>query len=249
MMDEEEDQKEIGRKNDSGRLTLGPKMRALDTDDVGYLKSLPQGALQCVTQMEILFDHKVKNLSESAEVFRRCSSSLRTLTVLGCNNLRSVSGGLEYLTALESLTLSSLPELCFDEAREQEEEEEHVTSMPWKCLGQCLHSLKLCWLDKVVCLPRGMRHLTALQSLDITLSELREIPEWIAYLSSLQSLKIAPAKHLVSLPEAFQKLTSLQRLGIFQCRRILYERCKEPDGEDWPKIKHVPHFDIMWSYE
>ena len=222
MTKQAEDQREECGSNDSGSSSHDdPKMRVLTTDNARHLKSLPLVAFQSLIKMEICQDSEVEGLSEMKVVFRSCSSSLRALVITECSKLRSVSGGLEYLTALESLTLSSLQELRFDETDGKGEgEEDDCTGMPWKRLGQCLRYLTLSSLP------------------------LKDLPEWIGCLSSLQSLQISYCKHLESLPDALRNLTSLQLLWLCDCNEIIKRRCQNPEGEDWPKIQHIPHIDV-----
>ena len=121
--------------------------------------------------------------------------------------MRSISRGLQHLTALESLQLIELPGLRFDETQEWEEEE-----MPWRCLAQCLHILELSRLRNVFNLPKGMHYLTALQSLKIENLPLKDLPQWIGCLPSLHSLEIRRCEYLESLdslPEALRDITSL----------------------------------------
>ncbi|KAJ8433908.1 LOW QUALITY PROTEIN: hypothetical protein Cgig2_001837 [Carnegiea gigantea] len=218
IVEEDEEQKVVGgtSSNDCGNSgSDDPKIKEIKTSNLRFLKSLPMVAFQGLTKMTILWDDEVQSLSEVAEVFCGCSSSLRFLEVQGCNNLRCVSRGLQHLAALESLVLFFLPKLSFDEMQgeEGEDEEDDATGngMPWRCLAQCLRSLELRSLDKVVELPRGMHYLTALQSLKIVdLPRLKDIPQWIACLPSLHSLEIRECKHLESLPEALGSLTSLE---------------------------------------
>ncbi|KAJ8433907.1 hypothetical protein Cgig2_001836 [Carnegiea gigantea] len=111
--------------------------------------------------------------------------------------------------------------------------------------------------EKLKSVSRGSEHLTVLESLELAdLPELRfdetqgeeeeeddargnDVPEWIHCLSSLQSLEITYCKQLESFPKALWKLTSLKRLQLESCTKILYERCKEPNGEYWPIIQHI----------
>ncbi|KAJ8434034.1 hypothetical protein Cgig2_001227 [Carnegiea gigantea] len=223
--DQEERRPEGGVwKHDSGSLSRdGPKMRFVSTDNARHLKSLPPVALRCLAELRISRDSKAESLSEIEVVFRSCSSSLQSLHVYSCSCLKSVSRVLEYLTALESLTLSGQEELRFDETDGEgqgEGEEEDRASLPWRRLGQCLLSLKFCVLPKVDDLPKGMCYLTALQSLRIDDLPLKDLPEWIGCLSSLLSLEILQCKHLESLPAALRKLTSIQRLEITKCSKL-----------------------------
>jgi len=250
---EEEKREECGSSDSGSSSRDGPKMRVVRTGNARHLKSLPPVAFQCLAELEIFGDSKVENLSEIEVVFRSCSSSLRTLEITRCSKLRSVSGGLEYLTALESLELSFLGELRFDETDgegegEGEGEEAERTDMPWRCLGQCLRSLTLRELPKVDDLPKGMSYLTALQSLDISKLPLKDLPEWIGCLSSLQVLLIVSCRHLESLPEALRNLTFLQRLWLYDCNEIIKRRCQNPDGEDWHKIQHIPYINLTDAF-
>nr|KYP54956.1 Putative disease resistance protein RGA1 [Cajanus cajan] len=67
----------------------------------------------------------------------------------------------------------------------------------------------------------------------------RRLPDWIGNLSSLLSLEINNCNALISLPEGFRNLISLKRLRIYNCS-LLEIRCARTNGEDWPKIAHIP---------
>ena len=56
--------------------------------------------------------------------------------------------------------------------------------------------------------------------------------------SSLKSLLISEMKDELSLPEEMSSLSNLHTLEIHGCP-YLYERCH--NGEDWPKISHIPN--------
>ncbi|KAJ8433909.1 hypothetical protein Cgig2_001838 [Carnegiea gigantea] len=171
-----------------------------------FLNSLPMVAFRSLTKMTIYGDSKVENLSEIEEVFRGCSSSLRFLQVMHREKLRSVSRGLKHLAVLESLQLVGLPALRFDETQGEEEEDEDKEDDTTG--NDDLLNVSVPW-NYVIELPKGMRYLTALQSLKIVNLPLKDVPEWIASLPSLHSLEIKKCKHLESLPEALGNLTSL----------------------------------------
>uniref|UniRef100_A0A803LZ82 Uncharacterized protein n=1 Tax=Chenopodium quinoa TaxID=63459 RepID=A0A803LZ82_CHEQI len=100
-------------------------LRTVDVfENIGYLKSL---SMSSVTGISITWDKRVERLSEVKEAFRSCSSSLRRLKIRGCDNLRSVSEGLEYLTVLESLSIIECPVLTFSE----EDDSNGEDGMPW----------------------------------------------------------------------------------------------------------------------
>ncbi|KAL2927628.1 Disease resistance protein RGA2 [Bienertia sinuspersici] len=179
---------------------------------------------------------KVERLSQVKEAFKSCSSSLRRLTIRGCDNLMSVSQGLEYLTVLESLSIIECPVLTFSEEDDNNEDD----AMPWRSLHQSLRSLELCKVESMTILPSGMQYLTALQDLNIECCwELKDLPEWIGCLSSLRSLRVRCCSEFQSLPETMQNLTSLKLLDLSYCKEGLKERCQNPNGVDWHKIKHI----------
>ncbi|KAJ8438866.1 hypothetical protein Cgig2_007711 [Carnegiea gigantea] len=190
------------------------KLRRVKTSKArGLKKILPMEGFQCLEQMRIFSDDKVESLSEVGEVFRSCSSSLKSLQIRNCHKLKSLCPALEHLTVLESLEIKDTPSLNLDDR----EVVENDAGKPWQCLHQSLRLLKLKELPELVSLPKGMQYLTA-----------------------LQSLSIIDCKRLESLPESMRKLTSLKTLEIPVCSAELNERCREPTGEDWPKIQHIP---------
>ncbi|KAJ8438874.1 hypothetical protein Cgig2_007719 [Carnegiea gigantea] len=193
------------------------KLRIVWSTHAGTLKSIwPTEAFQCVQEMRIDGDEEMESLSEVEEVFCSCSS-LRHLYIISWKKLKTVGGGLEHLTALETLRLDSLPNLMnLSKAGEGEEEDEVDDEMPWRCLHQRLQSLTLRGLPKLVNLPKGMGCLRA-----------------------LQSLSIFECKALESLPESMRELTSLRSLTIKRCSDGLMERCRENTGKDWPNIQHI----------
>lgn len=175
---------------------------------------------------------------EVAEAFQRCASSLRSLIIEEINNycmriLCRGGRGLENFTALKSLTLKNVYK------HHDHDDDDDSNSMLWKSFPKNLRSLEL-FSYSFKNLPKGIQYLTSLESFTIENCEkMKELPEWISCLSSLRYLGIARCPALKSLPEGMRNLTSLQRLQIFFCSD-LKKRCKEPDGEDRPKIQHIP---------
>ncbi|XP_021753271.1 putative disease resistance protein RGA4 [Chenopodium quinoa] len=164
-------------------------LRELLIDDVG----LPNLINSPVNKLNIC-GNKVESLSEYGDVFRKYkyASYIRSLQIFSCSNLRRLGrGGLEHLTALESLVFAFNDQLSFSE------DEVDDDGMPWKSLQHCLRSL---------------------------------------YIRDCKAIK--------SLPESIRNLTSLQKLQIIHGCPELEERCEEPDGEDWPKIQHIPNIII-----
>ncbi|KMS94852.1 hypothetical protein BVRB_014680 [Beta vulgaris subsp. vulgaris] len=207
----------------------------LNIDDAGILNSLFQEFGRGAIQISIA-KSQMDNFSVCKLGFQRyCASSLRTLSIENCRNLKSLSGGgIEHLTNLQ--------DLYFDDCDLLDLEEKE--NMPWKCLHS-LSSLTLINLPNLVNLPKGLQHVTTLQSLRIDSCKiLKGLPQWLNSLCSLQSLRLVWCCELKSLPEVLRQMNSLTELAIGYCNKELSDRCREPDGEDWPKIRHISRLDI-----
>ncbi|XP_074287455.1 uncharacterized protein LOC141612539 [Silene latifolia] len=77
--------------------------------------------------------------------------------------------------------------------------------------------------------------------------EMEEMPEGIQYCTSLKSLYIMNCPKLKYLPKWMPKLTSLQKIEFWFCSESLMERCQQPNGEDWPLIRHISEFKVWYS--
>ncbi|XP_074293570.1 putative disease resistance protein RGA1 [Silene latifolia] len=196
------------------------------------LNTLPIGRVTTVT---LSGGAGMETLSQAQDVLKSCCSTLKSLRFSKCE-LRSLTEGLEHLTALESLVLVSCLKLKL-----QEDDD-----MPWKALHQNLRSLKLRHVGySGKTFPSGFRHLTSLQNLEIQgFSCLESLPEWISCLSALQSLDISYCSKFRSFPYSVQSLTSLQKLDIVRCPALM-ETLQDPSGEEQLKIQHIPHFSII----
>ncbi|XP_074314704.1 putative disease resistance protein RGA4 [Silene latifolia] len=177
----------------------------------------------------------------------RSSKSLRILPGQGPANL-----DLKLKVYVDSVGyLTTLPARCLADIVRQNDgipvvDEEFEDDMLWRSLSHNLRSLELKGLDALKMLPRGMKHLTALEKLSIDdCKGLKGLPEWIGCLSSLQFLTIERCKNIKSLG-GIQSITSLQELVIYGCV-YLQERCDEPRGKEWPNIQHIPHLYLTSS--
>uniref|UniRef100_A0A803MJA9 NB-ARC domain-containing protein n=1 Tax=Chenopodium quinoa TaxID=63459 RepID=A0A803MJA9_CHEQI len=135
-----------------------PILKEVDIDDVAWLNSLPMEVFRCLEFMTIK-KSKVEALEVVEEVFRSCSSSLRSLYIIGCSKLRSVSGGIEHLTALEMLDIYYTHNLSLLENGED--------GKPWKSLYHSLTYIQLIDLPQLQRLPDWMQFLKALRTLSI----------------------------------------------------------------------------------
>ncbi|KAL2928219.1 Disease resistance protein RGA2 [Bienertia sinuspersici] len=232
---------------------------------LGNLHSLPMESYHNLSRLQISDDNKVERLS-TMEVFQSGHlSSLQSLKIDGFRNMKSIWGRevWKHFTALQTLELWELPELELEEdeksvnsKEEREEKEDNANNdgaalhmhmhMPWGWLAPTLCVLSLVRLPKMVRLPKGMQHLTALRFLQIAYCEnLEELPAWINCFSSLQHLLIDTCLRVKSLPEEMRHLTCLTHLTLDGCSSELKERCKVPTGVDWPKIQHIS-FIFTW---
>ncbi|KAK9690469.1 hypothetical protein RND81_09G129800 [Saponaria officinalis] len=179
--------------------------------------------------------------------------SLRSIHCLSIEDFEgeNLSGVFKHLTGLQSLSISNCKNIEF------EDDEQGVTETSWKSL-RLLSSLTLCSLPKLLNMPKEFQYLISLESLKLICCEnLEALPEWLNCLTSfffffffffgnncltsLQKLSIEWCRKLKSLPEAISHMPSLKTLNLIRAGEDLKKRCRKPDGEDWPKICHIPH--------
>ncbi|XP_074285729.1 disease resistance protein RGA2-like isoform X1 [Silene latifolia] len=85
----------------------------------------------------------------------------------------------------------------------------------------------------------------SLQHLELTgVEEMEELPEGMQYCTSLRILTIWYWPKLKYLPNWMPKLTSLLKLELWNCSESLFERCQQPNGEDWPLIRHISKLEV-----
>ncbi|KNA10895.1 hypothetical protein SOVF_140100 [Spinacia oleracea] len=90
-------------------------------------------------------------LGFTKEGFQSCTSSFRDLVIFNCSGLENLAAiGIEQFTNLKSLEFSA----C----------DENLEGMPWKFLHSLLFLTISCH-PELVNLPKGLQHLTSLQSL------------------------------------------------------------------------------------
>ncbi|XP_074320263.1 putative disease resistance protein RGA3 [Silene latifolia] len=135
--------------------------------------------------------------------------------------------------------LSILEELKIDNCEGLDTWDETDGINVWEGL-KSLRTLDLSGISKLELLPRGIGCLSTLEHLIIrSLLDLKALPQQINGLSQLHSLTIMNCGDLTSLPKSLRGLKSLQKLRIFACS-VLKKRCQQPDGDYWPRIKHIP---------
>ncbi|KAL9448530.1 hypothetical protein AB3S75_015924 [Citrus x aurantiifolia] len=88
----------------------------------------------------------------------------------------------------------------------------------------------------------------------LSIEGLMELEEWdygitrtgntvINIMPRLSSLTIGSCPELKALPDHIHQTTTLKELDIWDCR-LLEERYCKGEGEDWPKISHIPNLHI-----
>ncbi|KAK9690346.1 hypothetical protein RND81_09G121500 [Saponaria officinalis] len=220
----------------SSNATAGPVLylKKLVTDNVRALDFLFGESLGGIRQL-FIGSFEGDSLSNVPEMYVRLASSIVKLDMHNCRNLKSLSGVVEHLTSLQSLSIS------YCENLELENSEQGSAVTPWKSLD-LLRSLNLTHLPKLSNLPKEFQYLTSLEVLELHICvNLESLPEWLNCLTSLQKLLIKRCHKLKSLPEAISHMPSLKTLNLIQASDELRGRCRKPDGKDWPKICHIPH--------
>jgi Leucine-rich repeat (LRR) protein len=155
-----------------------------------------------------------------------CLTNLRTLVIIGCNRLTSLTHDIKHLTAVETLIIENCRELSLAGGEDN-----------WN-LKLNLRKLKILGLPKLEVLPQWLKgSADTLQFLSIgDCQNLMALPEWLPSLKSLRTLEIFYCSKLSSLPDGMDRLTALRELTIEDCDELV-RKCKE---EDHPKIAHIP---------
>ncbi|XP_059456678.1 putative disease resistance protein RGA4 [Corylus avellana] len=153
-------------------------------------------------------------------------TNLRTLVILGCNRLTSLTHDIKLLTTVETLIVENCKELSLTGGEDG------------RNLKLSLRKLKILDLPKLEVLPEWLKgSADTLQFLSIRdCPNLMALPEWLPSLKSLRTLEIFYCPKLSSLPEGMDRLTALRELTIDDCDELV-RKCKE---EDHPKIAHIP---------
>ncbi|KAB1227592.1 putative disease resistance protein RGA4 [Morella rubra] len=201
---------------------------AVASSTIASSSSTPLSKLK---SLSLDYIHDLQSLPEEG---LRNLTSLQYLSISSCDRLQTLSRGIYHLSALQELYVGEL-NLRTDK-----------DGMHWKGL-KCLVSLKFWYLPELKSLPSGLQHVTTLRKLEIShCSSLMAIPEWIQNWTSLEQFAIERCGSLTRLPEGMRCLISLQSLKIRECP-LLFRRCQSDEGEDWPKIAHIPKLDLNWK--
>ncbi|KAK9666469.1 hypothetical protein RND81_14G186900 [Saponaria officinalis] len=202
----------------------------VEIDTVGPINLMFGESLKGIDSLSI-YGFRQEMFSAAADLFQRHAASIKSLHLSNSCELKSLCGvGLEHLTNLRYLSISCFSDLDLGEG-------DDCGMSPWKSLKN-LGQLHLSLLSNLIYLPQGFQHLTSLTTLHISSCDLESLPEWLPSLTSLSFLWLMNCNELKSLPEAIRHMPSLKQLEVWNCKHLT-DRCREPDGEDWPKISHI----------
>jgi len=159
-----------------------------------------------------------------------CLTNLRSLVIIGCESLTSLSLNIKHLIALETLYIAQCPKLSLMGEEDTGD------------LKLSLRYLMIKDLPKLEVLPLWIQgSANTLQDLQIQNCEnFTALPEWLPTFQSLHTLEIIKCPKLLSLPERTHHLTGLRILKIQDCPK-LSERCQVIDK---PMIAHVPEVEL-----
>ncbi|KAM3691139.1 hypothetical protein ACJW31_09G172800 [Castanea mollissima] len=168
---------------------------------------LSEKAIGCLSSLRSLWIWRCVNLKcvfEGMEEGRL--TYLRTLVVGNCPNLTSLALSIKHLTALETLIIRDCKELSLMEVAGEEDNQD---------LKLSLQNLMFFRLPKLEVLPQWLQgSANTLQLLWIGGCEnLTTLPDWLPRLKSLQTLWIDNCPKLSSLPEGMEALTELLIYG------------------------------------
>ncbi|TYJ44799.1 hypothetical protein E1A91_A02G008900v1 [Gossypium mustelinum] len=160
------------------------------------------------------------------------------LTIKKCPTLRSIPndllGSLNFLKRLDIGGFS-------------EELEQFPGFDSIQHLSASLKELRLLGWEKLSSLPYQLRHLTALEELEIQrFHGIEALPDWLGNLSSVKCLRIVSCDRLMYLPSehVMRSLSKLTTIIISACPR-LEARCSKESGPEWSKISHISRISIM----
>uniref|UniRef100_A0A7N2M1P1 Uncharacterized protein n=1 Tax=Quercus lobata TaxID=97700 RepID=A0A7N2M1P1_QUELO len=168
---------------------------------------LSKKAIGCLSSLRSLWIWRCMNLKcvfEGMEEGRL--TYLRTLVVGDCPSLTSLTLSIKHLTALETLIIRDCKELSLMEVEGEEDNQD---------LKLSLQNLMFFRLPKLEVLPQWLQgSANTLQLLWTRGCEnLTTLPEWLPRLKSLQTLWIDNCPKLSSLPEGMEALTKLLIYG------------------------------------
>ncbi|GAV75406.1 NB-ARC domain-containing protein [Cephalotus follicularis] len=222
------------------------------------LKSLPEGLhnLNLLREFTLSYCGSVLSIPQGGLP----TANLRRLRFYGCKNLEALPNGMHNLTSLESLWISQCPGIIsFPEQ-----------GFPTKLTSLKVWEVNMVkpLLDWGLTRLNSLKELTVRGDCCPDIVSFQQGEKGMVLPTSLTRLTIigfSNLKHLYSSNGSWN-LTSLERLYIYDCPKLtsfpkdglppsltllkilncplLKQRCKRDKGQDWPKIRHIPHVEI-----
>ncbi|KAH1217403.1 putative disease resistance RPP13-like protein 1 [Glycine max] len=214
---------------------------------IGGCDSLTTIHLDIFPILGVLYIRKCPNLQRISQ--GHAHNHLENLSIIECPQLESLPEGMHVLLpSLDSLWIIHCPKVqMFPEGGLPSNLKNmrlygssKLISLLKSALGDN-HSLERLSIGKVdvECLPDEGVLPHSLVTLDISRCEdLKRLDyKGLCHLSSLKKLHLSNCPRLQCLPEEGLP-KSISTLSIYNCP-LLKQRCREPKGEDWPKIAHI----------
>ncbi|XP_038900029.1 putative disease resistance protein RGA3 [Benincasa hispida] len=198
------------------------------------------------------------------------STKLRSLKILGCENLRKLPNDLEFCSSLENMRISNSSKLNSPPRLQNMQNLTSLSMTEFRKLPDGLAQLRKLKKLSVHGYLQGydwspLVHLGSLENLmlvDLEGSGAVQLPQQLAQLTSLRSLHISHFNGVEDLPECFGNFTSLEVLKLYNCVKLKNMPSKEAmskltrlkslrvygcsqlelnEGDfEWVNISHVP---------
>ncbi|KAB2039437.1 hypothetical protein ES319_D02G009300v1 [Gossypium barbadense] len=237
----------------SPKLCHVPMPRKLRIVNCPNLRSIPSLSHYCLTELD--FTGLGKSLTCLLDLLQSYTL-VHNLTLSDLPDLRSIPESLgklrflRHLTIKQCPTLRSIPNDCLgsltclrslDIGGFSEELEEFPGFDSIQHLSASLKELRLLGWEKLSSLPYQLRHLTALEGLEIQrFHGIEALPDWLGNLSSVKRLRIVSCDKLMYLPSE-HVIRSLSKVIAFQisaCPLLDIRRSKECSSEIMNKGSH-----------
>ncbi|OVA05271.1 hypothetical protein BVC80_441g7 [Macleaya cordata] len=180
-------------------------------------------------------------------------TSLRSLTIGYCKELKSIPEDLLCLTSLKEMEIGYLSDELNSFLFPNENEDENKSSNIQDRFIS-LQSLKINGLSKLKSLPEQLKQFTKLKELEISnMENIVALPDWLGDLSELRSLQINNCHSLMYLPyvDGMQRLTALEKLtlcgiskelDLFPAEGIQHLiSLRQLEIHGWSKLNYLPH--------
>ncbi|XP_038981905.1 putative disease resistance protein RGA1 [Phoenix dactylifera] len=243
-----------------GKVPLLFLSSSLEQLSIQYCGDFANALPACLQSLTSLINLEIADYHAQVSLCLSNLSSLKTLQLRNCPEMKLVAGGLQFLTTLETLQLTGCPKLIESLEPVQLHEEQGLRTLRGLTVADTV-LLQNLWIV-LGSLPslRGM-HIYGCHMANFT----REQELWFQQLTSLQELEFNYCLSLESLPSFLENFPSIRKLVIIICPKVsslpgnglsasleelhidacplLKDQCQR-GGADWPKIAHIPFIRI-----